>query len=198
MTFSGHEISQEDLDVAEKEQELGIGNEDCPLIHRFVDFDPSTTAESIVASAQESLICAEIINDKVIIRGLYGKPFQGGFEILRNGDLIYMENVSQPGRFEGFEGSAKIMIDKSLWKFLHFVTNLCGDKNARRDMGSTYGDRGDGDGGDCGHGGDGGDGGDNGGSGDGWRSTRVFTSTPAPGAPRLHISQHSTIRLQMP
>ena len=187
MTFSGHAVGQEDLEEAEKEQELGIGDEDRPLIHRFVDFDPSTTAESIVAPAQESLICAELINDKVIIRGPYGKPFEGGFEILRNGDLIYMQNVSQPGRFEGFEGLAKIMIDKSLWKFLHFVADLYGDKNARSDMGSTSGDTGDG-----------GGGGDNGGSGDGWRSTRVFTSTPAPGAPRLHISRHSTIPLQTP
>ena len=79
------------------------------------------------------------------------------------------------------------MIDKSLWKFLHFVTDLCGDKNARSDMGSTCGDTGDG-----------GGGGDNGGGGDGRRSTRVFTSTPAPGAPRLHISRHSTIPLQTP
>ena len=95
-----------------------------------------------------------------MIKGPLGKPFEGGFEILRSGHLVYMDRVAQLDTVEGFTGGSKLMIDLQLWKFLQYAAKLCGDKNADEGFGEPtarlFGDNGDGNGGGDNGGGNGG------------------------------------------
>ena len=75
------------------------------------------------------------MNNRVVIRGPYGDPFKGGFEILRTIHLLYMDSVANLNTVEGFSGGAKLQIDLNLWKFLHYAARLCGDQKARNEFG---------------------------------------------------------------
>ena len=130
----------------------------------------------------------QYVNNRVIIRGPYGDPFDGGFEILRTGHLLYMNSITNISTVEGFSGGAKLQIDLNLWKFLHYAARLCGDQKPRDEFGPPEypGDDDD----------DNGNGKDKGnGRGDMRRKTEEFTvllssktSTPASSAVRAQIS----------
>ena len=130
----------------EEEQEEEMDENACPLISEFKYFDPNTTADSIVQEPEEGMMCVELVNDRVIIQGPYGQPFRGGFEILHNGNLIYIAVVSQRERFKGFEGTVIFQVHSALWKFLHYVAGLCNDLKATPEFksggGGGYGNSG--------------------------------------------------------
>ena len=102
---------------------------------RLEEFYDDTTTDDIRADLQQGCITAQYVNNRVIIRGPYGDPFEGGFEILRTGHLLYKDSVANLNTVEGFSSGAKLQIDINLWKFLHFAARLCGDRKARDEFG---------------------------------------------------------------
>ena len=128
---SQHEAMEQGLNVEELEE----GEEyEPPLIGEFQNFQQNMTAEDIIDDPAEGWMLAELITDKVILQGTYGRPFKGGFQILRDGDLIYMSVVPNRERYEGFEGTVQFQVNKYLAFFLHDVARMCGDENTTPDM----------------------------------------------------------------
>ena len=152
---------------------------------RLEEFYDDTTTDDIRGDPTEGCITAQYVNSRVIIRGPYGDPFEGGFEILRTGHLLYMDSVANLNTVEGFSSGAKLQIDLNLWKFLHYATRLCGDRKARDQFGPPEYLAGDDD--DNGNGQDKGNGR---GGGDTKRKTEEFTilsrsKTSTPAAPQV-------------
>ena len=50
---------------------------------RLEEFYDNTTTDDIRVDPKQGCITAQYVNNRVIIRGPYGDPFKGGFEILR-------------------------------------------------------------------------------------------------------------------
>ena len=149
---------------------------------KLEEFYDDSTTDDIRGNVSEGYITAQYVNNRVIIRGPYGNPFKGGFEILRNGHLLYMDSVTNLNTVEGFSGGAKLQIDLNLWKFLHYAAKLCGDRKARDQFGPPEDPAGDDD--------NNGNGQDKGGRGDTKRKTGEFTilsrsKTSTPAAPQV-------------
>ena len=87
---SQHEAMEQGLNIEELEE---WEEYEPPLIGEFQNFQQNMTAEDIIDDPAEGLMLAELITDKVILWGTYGRPFKGGFQILHDGDLIYMSVV---------------------------------------------------------------------------------------------------------
>ena len=161
---------------------------------RLEEFYDDSTTDDIRGDASEGCITAQYVNNRVIIRGPYGDPFEGGFEILRTGHL-YMDSVANLNMVEGFSGGAKLQIDLNLGKFLHYAARLCGDQKARDQFGPPEYLAGDDD--DNGNGQDKGNGA---GGGDMKRKTEEFTilSHSAPQVKALISSRLSAIQRSTP
>ena len=98
---------------------------------RLEEFYDDTTTDDIRGDATEGYITAQYVNNRVIIRGPYGDPSKGGFEILRTRHLLYMDSVANLNTVEGFSSGAKLQIDLNLWKFLHYAARLWGLESQR-------------------------------------------------------------------
>ena len=179
MSLCGRIPAPEDVLQAEKEEQEEEGDENQQLMCRLEEFYDDSTIDDIRTPAGTEYITAQYVNNRDVIRGPYGEPFEGGFEILRTGHLLYMVSVTNLNTVEGFSGGAKLQIDLNLWKFLHFAARLCGDRKARDEFRPPEYQAGDDD--DNGNGQDKGNGGE-----DTKRKTEEFTilshsktSTPA-------------------
>ena len=123
-----------DKEAARLEEELELEEDDHPLIIRLERFDPDTTAaelpreEPYVPTEEEAFILANLCNDKVIIRGPYGQPFAGGFQILDTGNLVYILNVPEKPTIPGTGGRLLFQVDITLWKFFQHIACIVEDK----------------------------------------------------------------------
>ena len=195
MSLCGQIPAPEDVLQAEKEEQEEEEEEDenRQLMCRLEEFYDNTTTDDIRGDAMEGCITAQYVNNRVIIRGPYGDPFEGGFEILRTGHLLYMDSVANLNTVEGFSGGAKLQIDLNLWKFLHYAARLCTDRKARDQFGPPEYPAGDDD--DNGNGQDKGNGR---GKGDMKRKTEEFTilsrsKTSTPAAPQVKAQVSSRL-----
>ena len=111
MTLCGLTPAPDDLLQAQRETEQEEGEEDVErqVVCKFEDFhdDTSLIKMQLRQQPREGAITAAYVNNKVVIKGPLGKPFEGGFEILRSGHLVYMDRVAQLDTVEGFTGWIK-------------------------------------------------------------------------------------------
>ena len=90
----------------EEQEEEEEGQENRQLMCRLEEFYDDTTTDDIQADPKEGCITAQYVNNRVVIRGPYGDPFKGGFEILRTRHLLYMNSVTNLNTVEGFSKAA--------------------------------------------------------------------------------------------
>ena len=140
---------------ARRDEELELTEEDRPLIKSLIQYDPTRSAGQIRGDppyqlpANEAFMIADLFNDRVIIRGTYGSLFEGGFQILETGNLVYMPRIPdwQNERIPGWEGYLLFNIDISLWKFIQNVACMVGEPSAVDYFANPPGGNGNGNGG---------------------------------------------------